>query len=201
MLRLGWRNLRAHKLRLVLSGLAVLLGVAFVAGTYVFTDTLQKTFDDLFSSTVADVEVRPLVDSDDFGFTVTTMPEEVLDEVQAVDGVAKAEGSVLSPNVYVLGKDGKVIGSPGAPAFGVSWSDDADLAPFRLIDGRGPNADGEVALDRNTADQGDYTVGDTVRIVTPGPSIDATVVGIFNFGNSGNLAGATLTGCRPDDRP
>ena len=61
MLRITLRNLRAHKLRLLLSGLAVVLGVAFVAGTYVFTDTLSKTFDDLFTSTVSDVELTPAV--------------------------------------------------------------------------------------------------------------------------------------------
>ena len=104
MFRITLRNLRAHKVRLLLSGLAVVIGVAFVAGTYVFTDTLSKTFDDLFSSTVSDVELTPAVQADDNGLFVPTIPAATLAKVTSVDGVAKAEGSVFAQNVTLVGR-------------------------------------------------------------------------------------------------
>lgn len=198
MLRFIRRNIAAHKLRLVLSGLAVVLGVAFVAGTLIFTDTLSRTFQDLFGQTTSDVELTPKTAFDtqgDGSGTGASLPASLVPTVAGASGVANAAGSVLVNGVLVVGPDGKTLGTAGAPAFGVSWSDDTELSPFRLVpgSGRGPTKAGEVALDSQTAEAGGFGVGDTVRIVTPKEPLDATVTGIFRFGTSGNLAGASLT--------
>ena len=193
MLRAVLRNLRAHKLRLVLSTLAVTLGVAFVVGTFVFTDTLQQTFDDLFSQTTSDVVVEPETGtSDDFATGSATLPASMVDTVSSVEGVEKAAGTILVNGLQIIGTDGEAVASSGAPNYGSNWSDDVDLAPYRLVDGRGPTAAGEVAIDSQSAEAGGLQVGDTAQLVTPGAPTDATVVGVFRFGTSGNLAGASI---------
>lgn len=194
MLRTAWRSLRHHKLRLVLSGVAIVLGVGFVVGTLIFTDTLNKTFTDLFADVTADVVVTPKQDVPSGGIagSVATLPSSMLDTVRGVDGVAKADGGVFADGVAIIGGDDKPLGTPGAPQFGSNWVDDEQLTAFRLIDGRGPQHAGEVVIDSVSADKGGYSVGDTVPLVTPKGSEDAELVGIFRYGTSGNLAGATI---------
>ena len=194
MLRSAWRSLLHHKLRLILSGVAIVLGVGFVVGTLIFTDTLNSTFTNLFADTTSDVIVTPeqAVDGRGFAGTVATMPAAVLDQVRAVDGVAKAGGQVLVNGVSIVDRKGEVLGTTGAPAFGSNWDDDEDLTPFRLIEGRGPAAPEEVAIDSVSAEKADYAVGDTIPLVTPQGPLDASLVGVFRYGTSGNLAGATI---------
>ncbi|MCZ2860848.1 ABC transporter permease [Blastococcus sp. VKM Ac-2987] len=197
MWRTTWRSLMAHKLRLAFSGLAIVLGVAFVAGTMIFTDTLNRTFTALFESTAADVSVEPAAAFEEGvngpSGTTAHLPSALVEQVRAVDGVAGAEGYVQTEGVYVLDRDGDVLDTGGAPGVGVSWFDDRDLSPSELTDGRAPARDGEVALDQATAEEIGYTVGDRVTLLTPGPRIEAEVVGIFTFGEDGGLAGASLT--------
>src|SRR3712207_3227172 len=116
MWRATLRNLLAHKLRLALSGLAIVLGVAFVSGTMIFTDTLARTFDDLFKTTSSDVNVEPATEFDaglagtgEGNGTVATLPESAVDTVRGVDGVASAAGFVRTEGVYVLDADGDVL--------------------------------------------------------------------------------------------
>jgi putative ABC transport system permease protein len=116
MLRAVIRNIRAHKVRLALSTLAVTLGVAFVVGTFVFTDTLGKTFDDLFAQTTSDIVVEPASEvSDDFESGSTTLPESLVDTVASVDGVEQAEGSVLVNGLQIIGSDGEALATSGGP--------------------------------------------------------------------------------------
>ena len=143
MLRATLRGLLAHKVRLLLTAVAVVLGVAFVTGALVFTDTLGRTFEDLFTQTTPDVVVTPRSATGQGGPSQdgsVLVPGAVLTTVRAVPGVERARGSVFVNGVQVVGRDGKVVGQPGAPAFGSSWSDDADLSPFRLVEGRGPTS-------------------------------------------------------------
>jgi putative ABC transport system permease protein len=194
MLRSAWRSLLHHKLRLVLSGVAIVLGVGFVVGTLIFTDTLNSTFTNLFADTTSDVVVTPEQDVGGRGFagTVATLPAALLADIQAVDGAAKAGGQVLIDGIAIVDRDGAVLGTPGAPTFGSNWDDDQELTPFRLEDGRGPAAPGEVALDSVSAEKAGYVVGDTVPMVGPDGTLEASLVGIFRYGTSGNLAGATI---------
>ncbi len=205
MWRATLRNLLAHKLRLALSGLSVVLGVAFVSGTMIFTDTLSKTFDNLFESTSADVNVEA---STEFGSGLagtgegsgasSAVPESVLGTVRGVDGVAAAEGFVRTDGVYVLDRDGDVLDTAGAPGIGISWEPDPDLSSSTLVDGRAPRGPGEVALDIDSVETAGYSLGDTVPVLTTGPRVEAELVGTFSFGDSGGLAGASLVAFETD---
>ena len=179
MWRTTLRSLLSHKLRMALSALAIVLGVAFIAGTLVFTATLSKTFGDLFAATSADVNVAPKA-AFDVGLTGTGGPDgaasveqSVVDTIGAVPGVAAVSGDVQAQGVYVLGPDGKVLDTKGSPGVGVGWNLESTLNPAKLIDGRAPARDGEVALDSATAVKAGYRIGDTVPLLTPGPRVDA----------------------------
>ncbi|WP_409333120.1 ABC transporter permease [Trujillonella humicola] len=193
-----WRNLQAHKLRLAMSGLAIVLGVAFVAGTLIFTDTLSRTFNDLFRSTAADVNVTRAAAFDQGLEGSGTgpgsyVPASLVDEIATVDGVAAVEGNVQAEGVYILDRDGEVLDTGGAPGIGISWDTEESLSPTTLVDGRPATGPGEVMIDTNSAEKTGYRVGDTVTVLTPGPRIEAELVGTFRFGESGGLAGASLT--------
>ncbi|MCO6007783.1 FtsX-like permease family protein [Actinoallomurus purpureus] len=190
MLKVTVRNLVAHKVRLALTAFAVVLGVAFVAGTLVFTDTMSRQFDQLFSKTGKDVavQVRPkkVVEAEE-GAAAPTVPASLLPAIGRVPGVARVHGGV-GGFAAVVGKNGKVVGGSGAPQLGVDWNPaDKD---FPMKAGRGPVGPGEVAIDDRTAAKSGLRVGDRTRIVVQGPPQTVTVVGIVD---SGNLMGATIT--------
>jgi putative ABC transport system permease protein len=198
VLRATWRTALAHKGRLALSALAVVLGVAFVAGTYVFTDTLQRTFDDLFTTNQPDVVVSPSADGTRAAAgSAASLPASVADVVADVPGVAASAGAVQTTGVTLVDADGEAVGTAGPPTLGVSWSDDERLSPLRLVEGRGPETAGEIAIDADAFESGGFALGDTIRVLTPGPTVEAELVGVFRFGTSGNLAGATLTAFAP----
>lgn len=198
MLRVSWRGLLSHTLRLALSAVAVVLGVAFVAGSYIFTDTLQATFTQLYEQTSADVTISPASTADTSvtsGTTTTTqrVPAAVVAEVARLDGVARAQGEVQVSGVRIVDPAGGVLGTTGAPGIGVGWTGDPSSS-LTVVAGRAPERDGEVAVDTTAVADGGLRVGDTVTLVMPrGEPVSATLVGTVRFGESGNLAGATLT--------
>ena len=200
MFRAAWRNLLARKLRLVLSGFAVVLGVAFVAGVYVFTDTLDKSFDSIVEAGVGDVIVRPESagsgDAAFAGLDGRTVPADLVDRLAEVDGAERADGNLTVTGVFVLDTDGKLIGGQGAPGIAVNYNDAPNAAGTNLLSldqGRLPDAPGEVVLDAGTAETSGYELGDTVSLVSVGdtPKVEAELVGTFDFGTS--LIGATLS--------
>jgi putative ABC transport system permease protein len=194
MFRAAWRSLVTHKLRLVLSMLAVVLSVGFVVGTFIFSATLERTFTDLFAQTTTDVVVSPESEFTGQGLAgeTPTLPAKLLGSIDDVPGTAKVGGTVFADGVAIIDGEGEPIGQGGAPQFGSNWSDDEQLSPYRLIDGVGPTAAGQVAIDSVSAELGDLAVGDTVQLVAPTGNLDAELVGVFRFGTSGNLAGATI---------
>ncbi|MEX2421631.1 MAG: FtsX-like permease family protein [Actinomycetota bacterium] len=206
MLRASLRSLRARKLRLLLTGLSIVLGVGFVAGTYVLTDTMNAAFDDLFSSFAVDVDV--IVRSDSAfdpeiagpgGGTETgreTIPETLLEQVQTVPGVAVAYGDVAGYAQMVDPATEEVIGGFGPPTLGVNWSDQSGVAEIR--DGQAPVAPDEVAIDAFAADRYEIGVGDRITILFQGPPGEFTVVGIVGFGEVDNLSGATAAAFETD---
>ena len=197
MWRATLRGVLAHKLRLALSGLAIVLGVGFVSGTMIFTDTLSRTFTSLFETTAADVSVERArafdAGLDGPGGSASYVPASLVEQVERVDGVTAAEGYVQTEGVYVLDPDGEVVDTGGAPGIGVSWYENPDLSPSTLTEGRAPQGDGEVALDTGTVEETGYELGDRVTLLTPGPRLEAELVGVFTFGETGGLAGASLT--------
>jgi putative ABC transport system permease protein len=203
MFRATLKSLLAHKLRMGMSAFAIVLGVAFVAGTFVFTDTLGSSFNDLFRQTAPDVTVRPAqaAAAAQGGFTGAdsrTVPADVVDELSAVDGVQRADGNITDQGTFIIGTDGKVVGSGGgAPGIGGNFNDSpaADgTAIVTITQGEPPSGPGEVVIDDASAAASGYQLGDTVRLVTSGaqPSVTGTLVGTVRFGESGNLIGATL---------
>ena len=197
MWKVTLKGLAAHKLRLVLTGLAIILGVAFVAGTYVLTDTINKTFTQLFAQTTrgVDVAVRTKATFSAQGNPQRApMPATLVAAVRAVPGVAAAEGSVGGYAQFV-GKAGKPVTTGGAPTLGVSMSSVPQFQSVTTLrDGRRPAGPGEVAVDAGTARKQGFGVGDRVKILFQGPPRTFTVVGIVGFGEADNLAGATLAG-------
>ena len=205
MLRVTLKTLVARKVRLAMSALAIVLGVAFVAGSYVFTDTLDSTFEEIFSDLHGDVIVRPegsrglsaLVGSDAIDNDTRTVPASVVEQLAGLDGARRVDGVVENRSVFVVGSDGRVVSSGGAPGIGANWSDAPNTtgeAPLKITTGRPPAGDGEVVLDVRTAELGGYGLGDTVHLVTSAEQaeIEATLVGTATFGESASLAGATL---------
>ena len=202
MFRTTIRNLLARKLRLALSGFAIVLGVAFVAGSFVFTDTLSKSFDGIVNGTTPDVAVE-IEDASDpadpsGAGDIRTIPASVASELEAqVDGASRVDGNLTVGNVYVVDEDGKLVGGNGPPSFAVNFNDAPSITgrPVLSVDeGEEPTGPGEIMLDEFTAEQAGYEIGDTVPLVTLSdqPRLDATLTGIVKFGE-GSLQGATLT--------
>jgi putative ABC transport system permease protein len=197
MLKLTLRGLAAHKFRLVATSLAVLLGVAFMSGSLVLTDTLGKTFDDLFADvnrgTDAVVRSSQTIESQ-FGPELRApVPEELVREVQTVPDVADAEGT-LDGFAQFRDENGDAIGTlnAGPPTFGTNWHEVDELNPWTLVEGRAPSGPGQVVADKGTADAGGFDVGDTVRLNTQSPPVDLELVGIARFGTADSPAGASV---------
>jgi len=189
------KGLLAHKLRLVLTALAIILGVTFISGTYVLTDTLHSTFTTLFSNIYSkiDFQVRGVAQ---FGKNTPNavrdpIPQSLLTAVRGVPGIAAADGTVGGYAQFV-GHDGKAITTGGAPTLGIDYTGDPRLSVLRIIAGGPPSAGDDVLMDAGTAQKYDFTVGQRVRILFAGPARTFTITGIAQFGTASNLAGATL---------
>lgn len=199
MIKASLKSLLARKVRLLLSTFAIVLGVAFVTGILMFSDTLQRSFTALFSSTVGDTVVQPAGgDLEGAGPIVSTrtVPASLVPELAELPGAARADGMVSATGVYVLSTAGKVVGGSGPPAFGGNWSDAPaghDLEGLVILDGEEPEGPDEVVLDESTAEKGGYELGDEVSIVTSTETLDVqpTLVGVAGFRDGGSLNGAT----------
>ena len=199
MFKAAWKSLMGRKLRLLMSTFAIVLGVAFVAGSLIFTDTLSRSFDAIFASSVGDVVVRPTgTTSDDGAATTKSLPASLVDDLAQVDGAARADGNVSSFSTFVVGENGKVIGGQGAPGIGLNWNDAPaahGLEGLTITEGHEPTGKNEVALDEGTAERAGYEVGDTVHLVTSSAEavLRPTLVGLATFGDGGSTNGATIT--------
>lgn len=196
-LRLSLSSLRAHKRRFMGTFTAVLLGVAFLAGTLVMGDTLRAGFDTMFGNAAQGTDV--VVRSTD----VVTVPGEaqgtrqpvaadLVRRIEQVPGVAAAAPKIEGAG-QLLGADGEPIGGQGPPTLAGNWIADPELNPYRLADGRAPSAPGEVVVNRGTAERGGLKIGDTTVLRTPDP-VRVTVVGLATFGGEDGMAQVTYTG-------
>ncbi|WP_055699027.1 ABC transporter permease [Streptomyces silaceus] len=183
MLKATLRSFLAHKGRLVLSALAVVLSVAFVAGSLIFSDTVNRTFDRLFASTSADVTVAPEEDLDEAvpSGQTPTVPASLRDRVARVDGVADAHLDVSVDNAVVVDSDNKSVGpTTGAPTVATNWYL-TDRSPVKLTSGHAPRRAGQAVLDADTADKKNVEIGDTLTIQARPGSFEVRVVGIATF--------------------
>ncbi|MFB7507149.1 ABC transporter permease [Streptomyces broussonetiae] len=183
MLKATLRSFLAHKGRLALSALAVILSVAFVAGSLIFSDTVTRTFDRLFASTAADVTVEPQQDlkSPVPGGTVQTVPAALRDRVARVAGVAAARADVKVQNVVVVDRHDKSVGpTTGAPTIATTWYV-SDRSPVELTSGHPPHGAGEALLDADTAGKKHVRIGDTLTVQAQPGTFRVRVVGIATF--------------------
>jgi putative ABC transport system permease protein len=194
MLRATVKSLLARKLRLVLSGLAVVLGVMFVSGAFVLTDTLGRSFDNLFGGIYADTDVQVAgepkvkVSETDGEEVPGQVPAALVDQVRAVPGVAGASGLVQADGARVIGKNGKVVGSFGPPRMGENWT--GESRQLELRQGRGPTAANEIAINAGLAESAKLSVGDQVGVLTLAPKRTFTLVGVFGYsGGRDSLGG------------
>ena len=194
MLRLSFKNLWAHKRRLVGMFLAVFLGVAFLSGTLVLGDTLRANFDRLLADVNAgtDVVLRSSTSvGDDFDAPRDLIDESLVAEARGWEGVAAAEPYVEGVGI-LLGRDGEALGGNGPPSLAGNWVANPALNPYRLVEGRAPDADGEVVINRDAAEAGNLAIGGRTIVRTP-DAVEVTIVGIATFGSADSLAGTTFT--------
>jgi putative ABC transport system permease protein len=194
MLRIALKNTLAHKGRFVLTALAVIIGTAFLAGSFIFTDTIQRTFDNLFADVYenTDAVVRSSnVIEGDFGLEQRgNLPESLVAEVAAIPGVADAQGN-LGGAAVIVDANGDAITTGGSPQFGGNYTS-GPLATWIVAEGRAPEGPTEVMVDRGTAKKGDLELGDTIRVAAQGASREFELVGIAEFGDVDSPGGASF---------
>ncbi|KOV63176.1 ABC transporter permease [Streptomyces sp. MMG1121] len=194
MFRTALRNVLAHKARLLMTVLAVMLGVAFVSGTLVFTNTISDAYQKSSAKGFDQVDVAVQAKyQDSEGDKVGRTPDltrALLEKAQKVPGAASATG-VVTGFTALAGKDGKLVGGDWQSAGGNYWG--AKDARYPLVSGHAPHGKGEVLLDSETAKRAGYKVGDTVRLSVDGPVLTPTVAGIFTTDDGNVAAGGSLT--------
>jgi putative ABC transport system permease protein len=199
MRRVALRGLMARKLRSVLTAIAIVLGVAMVSGTLVLTDTIDKAFDSIFSSsyeqTDAVVSGKKLVEWSQTG--KAQVSEGLLAQVRALPQVEAAAGTILdvsgdSNQAKILDRKGKAIQGSN-PTFGLGVNPgDERFNPFELVEGAWASGPHQVVVDVNTADTQDFRVGQTIKVAGEGPVRSFELVGIARFGDVDSLGGATI---------
>jgi putative ABC transport system permease protein len=193
VIRTTFRNLFARKLRLVLSGVAVVLGVAFVVGSLTLTDTLGSVFDHIFGAANAKTSVVVRGTKAAVGGSRHLVPDATLTSVRRVPGVAVAEGAT-NGYAQIVDKKGKAYPHfNGPPAIGLSYSGDSRLSTIDFTAGHGPRQADQIAIDQATANATGYKVGAEVPVLSLLPRQDYRLVGIFTVGGNVNEGGASLT--------
>jgi putative ABC transport system permease protein len=210
VLKVALKGVWARKLRLLLTSIAVVLGVGFVSGAYFLTDSLRSSFENIFTVAtrgidvqVATVEYKELAQeaATSAPGTVTIdlakvgVPPDVVDRLEGVSGVERVAGTVFEVGAQPLDSKGKPISTGGAPTFGANWVPEAeDVGALRLVKGDAPER-GEVLLDATTMDRGKFEVGDEVTVLVQGgrTSRDFEIAGVIQFGDSNSLNGASIT--------
>ena len=197
MIGVAIKGLLGRKLRAVLTGFAIVLGVAMISGAFVLTDTLGKSFDGIFNesykATDAVISSKAAVGSSTSNDKAPAFSADVLKDVQALPGVRVAQGSI-EDHARLVNSDGDAIGSADeGVAFGIPASADQSLNPIKLVTGQWPRGDGQIAVDKSTADKQHFTVGQTVGAFGEGPVEQYRISGIVRFGSVGSIGKTTIT--------
>lgn len=207
MFRYTIKNIWVYKTRLGLSMLSIILGIAFLSGTLVYSATLQNAFNDLFSSVFkkTDAVVRSSQTqqaNDGFSEDRQNVERVVLDKVKTVEGVKSASGVVEIQNLTVIGADGKRLFTlNGPPTFGFSKSTNPDLALFYLVGDDGKSlsmqetidnklADDQMYVDQSTAEIKHFKIGDKYKVLLPDSVKEYTISGFVRFGTSDSVGGS-----------
>ena len=203
MWRITAKGVTAHKARYALTGLAVMLGVAFICGTLVLSATITRTFDNLYTQiyqgTAVVVRSRQAFNPGvNFTNQRALIPATIQATVAKVPGV-KATALDIEGYAQMVGPDGKTIGHPvnGPPTIGMAWVEDATLNPLRMASGRPPTAPGDVVIDKHTADGQHFKIGDRVTILSQQAPAQFTITGIVRWGTTDSPLGATIAAFAP----
>lgn len=185
VLKTSLRNFFAHKGRMILSGLAVVLSVAFVCGTLVFTDTMNTTFDKLFADTSANVTVSAEDHDEEEMQSGTgvpaTVPASLVEQVQQVDGADQAFGLAMSMSVTAVDAENNSISpTSGAPTIGSNWTE-LDKRTMTVTKGNPPRGPNEVMVDADTAEEHGLKLGDELRTIATTGDFTAKISGIAKF--------------------
>jgi putative ABC transport system permease protein len=196
MIKIVLQGLLARKRRLFTTALAVILGVAFTAGTLMLTDSLGKTFNDLsagvYKGTDAVVRAKAVFnDTSGGGEQRPPVDASLVPALSQVPGVAAVQGTVQG-YAQLIGKDGTPVGSGHAFPLGGNWTTVPALNPFQLVAGHAPQAPDEVVIDKQSANLGHLAVGDTTTVLVNGPPQRVRIAGIAVFGTADSPAGASV---------
>ncbi len=179
------KQLAANKIRLLSTSAAIILGVAFLAGTLILTDTIKGTLNDVLAE--ADAGTDAYVRSSSalelgYGQTAQPIDASLIDDIREVDGVDQLSISV-SGYAQILDKSGKAVGDPSTGVLGMNWVTIPKLNPFTLSSGRAPKGPNEIAIDKHSAKIAKLKVGDQTTVLSSGEPRAVTIVGITRFGN------------------
>ncbi len=198
MLRTSLKTMLAHRRRLAATAVAVILGVALIAGTLVLTDTINQTFTGLYNTVYqgTDAVVRAqaaFTGTQGSGAQRPPVNASLVASLRTVPGVAADQG-VIWGYTRLVGKNGQALGKSanGPPTLGSNWGQVAALNPFRLVAGHAPQAAGQVAIDAKSASDGHLAVGDTTTVLANGPPQRVQVVGIVSFAGADSPGGASV---------
>ena len=192
MIRIVWRSLLAHKLRSFLTVLAILLGVAMISGTYVFTDQINRAFEQIFDEAYRGTDVsitRKVSFTSQFTSALAGLPESMVDDVRAVDGVKQAYGYVQGLGAIAV--DGKVVETGGSPTLFFGYVP-SEISATEYVEGAPPARSGELGISKKVADDEGLTVGSKVTVIADAGSFETTVSGIFTFASESSLGGSIL---------
>jgi putative ABC transport system permease protein len=198
MMRVALKGLWGRKLRTVLTALAIVLGVSMISGTYVLTDTITASFTKVvdgsyenadavvsgkvaFKNTNSDTEVTP------------AFPDSVLAKVKGLPDVAAAAGTV-NDSVKLIDRDGKAISTKGGESIGTSVDppNDAQFTPLKLVSGKWPVGNGQIAIDQRTSEKQDYSIGDTIGVAAAQGVRTFEITGIAKFSSSASIGASTI---------
>jgi putative ABC transport system permease protein len=200
MRRVALKGIWWRKGRAALTAFAVVLGVAMVSGTFILTDTINKAFDSIFqdsyAKTSAVISGKEVVA--DAASGTATVPAALLERVRANDKVDEATGAIFnlsgtSDATKLIGKDGESLGSSNNGQFGFGFDPTAErFNPMSLTDGRWASGPGQVVIDKGTANDHGYGIGDKIGVAANGPTRQYTITGLAKYGKENSVGGATI---------
>ncbi len=199
MWRATIKGLLARKVRLLLTALSIVLGVTFVSGTYVLTDTLHASLGEIFQqyASGSDLVVAAKPQVGDRATSRQRIPSSLAEQIRHVPGVAAATPFLLGDAKFIKKDNHSAIQALGSVTLGISWAGKGSVGPAKVVAGRRPLRDGEVAMDAGTAKRNGYHVGDRVRMLLTGAAERFRIVGLVALGDRQDLGFATVAAFDP----
>jgi putative ABC transport system permease protein len=204
---IAWKNLKTYPVRIFLTTSSIILGVAVIIASNIFSESNKSAFDNLFTGIYegVDLVVQPIQEdfaegfSGDGGqgpisFDVKKIPDQRIEEISNLPSVKAAWGEVLGFAQFIKIVDGEtvLISNGFAPTFGAAWDSNPYAAQWSLVKGNPPTNTKEVVMDVVTAENHDFSVGDRVTVLAGATPASFTIVGIAEFANVGAPGGATF---------